>query len=208
MPRSGAEARQRLQDAALALYRDQGYEATTTGQIATAAGVTERTFFRHFPDKREVFFDGEEQLRRHWLEALAALPADVPPLAALLAAARATVPLLESNRPVVERRRPVIAATPALRERELAKAHHLAEVLAEALQDRGLEPGRAQLAAQVGFAAIARATAAWYAEPARRARPGSLTAHLTAAFGELGELASELTTTQQTSRHPGSRAAT
>ena len=196
MPRSGAEARQRLQDAALALYRDQGYDVTTTAQIAAAAGVTERTYFRHFADKREVFFEGEEQLRRTWLEALAALPGDVPPLAALLVAARATVPLLEANRPVVERRRPVIAVTPALRERELTKVTHLVEALAAALTERGLAPGRALLAAQVGFAAIARATAAWYAEPARPAaeEPGSLTAHLAAAFAELAELTGELDT--------------
>ena len=179
------------------LYRDQGYDATTTAQIAAAAGVTERTFFRHFADKREVFFDGEKQLQSLWRDALATLPADVAPLPALLAAARTTVPLLEANRPVVERRRPVIAATPALRERELAKAAHLVDVLAEALVERGHPPAQAMLAAQVGFAAIARATAAWYDEevvgPA--GPPTSLTAHLDAAFAELGELARDLVAT-------------
>ena len=201
MPRSGAEARRRLQEAALELYRDQGYEATTTAQIATAAGVTERTFFRHFADKREVFFDGEKQLRSLWLEALAALPADVAPLPALLAAARTTVPLLEANRLVVERRRPVIAATPALRERELAKVAHLLDVLADALVERGQSPAQAMLAAQVGFAAIARATAAWYEEEVvgSTGSSSSLAAHLEAAFIELGELASDLVVTRGTS---------
>lgn len=167
------------------LYRDQGYDATTTAEIAAAAGVTERTFFRHFADKREVFFDGEEDLRRLWLGALAELPADVPPLPALLVAARRTVPLLEANRPVTERRRPVIASTPALRERESAKAAHLVGVLAGALVERGLPPLQALLAAQVGFAAIARATAGWFDEPG-----SSLEEHLERAFSELRALSS------------------
>ena len=63
MPRSGEQARRRLQQAALELYRAQGYDRTTTAEIAAQAGVTERTFFRHFADKREVLFDGEAVLR-------------------------------------------------------------------------------------------------------------------------------------------------
>ena len=191
MPRSGAPARRRLQDAALALYREQGYADTTTAQIAAAAGVTERTFFRHFIDKREVFFDGEPQLRALWLEALADLPTDVPPIPALLAAAQRTVPLLEANRAVVQARRPVIDATPALRERETAKAAHLVEALAETLVARGVAPPRAHLAAQVGFATIARATSGWYAEPGSR-----LHEQLELAFAELQELAGAATSRQ------------
>ena len=198
MPRSGAGARRRLQEAALALYRDHGYDATTTAQIAAAAGVTERTFFRHFADKREVFFDGEEELRRLWLDALAELPGDVAPLPALLAAAEATVPLLESNAPVVAQRRPVITATPALRERELAKAAHLVDALADALVGRGLAPLRALLAAQAGFAAISRATAGWFQQPG-----SDLREQLQRAFAELAQLAGEAASQDPLGIHMG-----
>lgn len=194
MPRSGAEARKRLQEAALDLFRMQGYDATTTAQIAEAAGVAERTLFRHFADKREIFFDGEADLRREWLAALAELPHEVAPLPALLFAARRAVPLLRKNRAVVERRRPVIASTPALRERELAKATHLMEALAAALVKRGTPSTRALLAAQLGFAAIARATADWYDQPLDSSAI-TLEAHLDAAFEEVRELANEITAT-------------
>ena len=76
MPRDGAAARARLCAAALELYRQHGYEATTTAQIAARAGVTERTYFRHFADKREVLFDGEEHLRSVLATAVAAAPTE------------------------------------------------------------------------------------------------------------------------------------
>ena len=112
------------------------------------------------------------------------------------------MPLLEANRSVVERRRAVIAATPALRERELTKVAHLLDVLADALVERGQTPARAMLAAQAGFAAIARATAAWYDEEdvGSAGSPSSLAAHLEAAFTELGELASDLVVTRNGQR--------
>jgi AcrR family transcriptional regulator len=84
MPRSGEEARRRLQQAALELYLERGYDATTTAQIAERAGVTERTFFRHFADKREVFFDGEAVLRSALITAIAKAPEDLGPLPVLL----------------------------------------------------------------------------------------------------------------------------
>src|SRR6202008_1402787 len=62
MPRSAEPVRRHLQIAALDLYRKQGYEATTAADIAAKAGVTERTFFRHFPDKRDVLFSGDTVL--------------------------------------------------------------------------------------------------------------------------------------------------
>lgn len=71
MPRSGAEARSRLKQAALELYRENGFDKTTTAEIAARAGVTERTFFRHFPDKREVLFDGEADLREDLTKSVA-----------------------------------------------------------------------------------------------------------------------------------------
>ena len=180
MPRSGDEARQRLQQAALDLFGEQGYNGTTTAQIAARAGVTERTYFRHFIDKREVLFYGQKQFRAELLIGLAAAP-DGPPLLMLFHAYRASFGLLESNRPFAEPRFQVIDATPALQEREAAKLTSINRTLTEALIARGIDAALASLAAQVGMAAFTQATRRWLSEPS----PGDLDAHLRHAFADL-----------------------
>src|ERR1700690_3375554 len=109
MPRNGAAARLRLQQAALELYGERGYDETTTAEIAARAGVTERTYFRHFADKREVLFGGEAPLRDALAQALAGLPASVAPLEAVLQALRSLVPVLEDDRALSELRHRVIS---------------------------------------------------------------------------------------------------
>ncbi|MCE0763306.1 TetR/AcrR family transcriptional regulator [Pseudonocardia kujensis] len=161
MPRSGAEARRRLREAALELYREQGYEATTTAQIAARAGVTERTYFRHFADKREVLFDGEDELRRVLVDAVATAPSELSPLGMLARAFTAAVPLFVAGRSVAERREEVIVVTAALQERAHAKSAALIEDMATALVDRGLARPSALLAAQIGMATFRRAIGAW-----------------------------------------------
>ena len=121
MPRNGEQVHRRLQQAALELFRERGFDQTTAAEIAARAGVTERTFFRHFPDKREILFNGEASLRTALTNAVADAPADLEPLQALLFAFHAVEAMLEENRPFSEPRHQVIAAVPALRERELAK---------------------------------------------------------------------------------------
>ncbi|MEU6430658.1 TetR family transcriptional regulator [Microbispora sp. NPDC046973] len=182
MPRSGAEARRRLQQAALELYRERGFDQTTTAEIAARAGVNERTFFRHFPDKREVLFDGESDLRAALTRAVAEAPHDLP-LEILLCAFRKVEGILEGNRPFAEPRLHVIAATPALRERDLAKAASIVEALAEALRQRGVSDRLAGLAAQTGWAAFHQALHAWIDDPSQ-----SLDAHLLQAFDDLRAL--------------------
>src|SRR5579871_2940897 len=86
MSRWKPDAPGRLARAAIELFDEQGYEATTVAEIAERAGLTKRTFFRHFSDKREVLFSGSEELERRWLEAVAAAPRDATPLAAATAA--------------------------------------------------------------------------------------------------------------------------
>src|ERR1700684_1766734 len=103
MPRSGKDGRRRLRAAALELYRDRGSDHTTTAEIAARAGVTERTYFRHFPDKREVLFDGEADLQTALVEAVADAPA-LPPLPMLLHAFLSVVPRFQSDRALKERR--------------------------------------------------------------------------------------------------------
>lgn len=183
MPRSGAEARRRLQQAALELYRENGFDQTTTAQIATRAGVNERTFFRHFPDKREVLFDGEADLRDALAHAITEAPEGLQPLDVLLHAFREVEGILENNRSFAAPRMHVIAATPALRERDLAKAASLVDAAADALRRRGVADRLAGLAAQTGWSTFHHAAQDWIDDPSQ-----NLDAHLLQAFDDLRAL--------------------
>ncbi|RSD10623.1 TetR family transcriptional regulator [Amycolatopsis eburnea] len=186
MPRSGEEARRRLQQAALELYRERGFDQTTTAEIAARAGVTERTFFRHFPDKREVLFDGEATLRADLTASVADAPDGLPPLEVLIRAFRKAGRIIEGNRPFAEPRLAVIAATPALRERDQAKAAAMGDALAAALRARGVTDRLAELAAHVGWITFHHAAGAWIEESSR-----SLDEHLDEAFADLRALSAE-----------------
>lgn len=165
MPRSGAEARIRLREAALELYRERGYDATTTAQIAERAGVTERTYFRHFPDKREVLFGGEDELRETLVDAIAGAPQGTSPLDLVVGAYVAAIPLFVTGRPIATRRAAIMAGVPALEERAHAKSAALAESVTTALTARGIAEATARLAVSVGAAAFERAMREWYAKP-------------------------------------------
>ena len=183
MPRSGADARRRLQGAALELWSERGYDATTAADIAAEAGVTERTFFRHFPDKREVLFDGAAAMQAILVGALAKAPASLKPFDALRMAFTAVEPSFENNRAYSGVRQRVIAATPSLRERELAKSAFLASALAEGLELRGVERRLAILAAEAGMAVFSHAVASWIDNP-----EDGLDTHLERAFKQLRAL--------------------
>lgn len=170
MPRGSEDVRGRLQQAALELFGEHGYDRTTSAEIAARAGVTERTFFRHFADKREALFDGQARLGAALIAGIAAAPVALGPLETLLAVFQATTPMIEANRPFAEPRQHVIAATPALQERELAKHAALTATLAEALRARGVDDRVAALAAQTGMAAFVQATLSWLDEPQRDLR--------------------------------------
>ena len=180
MPRSGDDARRRLRDAALELALERGYDAVTTAEIAARAGVTERTFFRHFPDKREALFDGEAAFRDALVEAVLAAPAEMDPMGALQLAFGSVEQMLWDNRDFSAPRAVVIAASPALQERVLTKTAGLVSALAEALRRRGVEGALAALAAQTGMAAFSYATSQWAGDPG-----SGLRVQLERAFGEL-----------------------
>jgi AcrR family transcriptional regulator len=166
MPRDGRPARERLRAAALELYREHGFDQTTTAQIARRAGVTERTYFRHFADKREVLFDGEEDLRALLVDAVAAAPTGQSPLQLVVQAFVAVVPLIVANRPEAAQRAEVIAVTPALQERAYAKTASLVDALTEALVVRGHQRATARLTAHVGMAAFQYASNQWTGDSA------------------------------------------
>lgn len=180
-------ARERLQRAALELFAEHGFDRTTTEQIAARAGVTERTFFRHFPDKREVLFASEGELRQLTVDSLAAVPAALEPLPALRAAFHGVVPLIELSRPLAELRAPIIAGAPALLEREHAKTADLIALITQGLERRGVSERSALLCARVGMAAFSTAIRRW--------RPGASDLHdeVDGTFDDLRMMAAPLT---------------
>jgi AcrR family transcriptional regulator len=165
MGRWEPDAAGRLRDAAMTLYAEQGFERTTVAEIADRAGVTARTFFRHYADKREVLFAGSDELRDHMLDALRSTPPSAPPMDAVRAALLSAADLFADRRDFSGRRHAVIAATPELRERELHKLASLAAAFDDALRKRGVAPVVASLAAETGIAVFRVAFERWVTEP-------------------------------------------
>ena len=156
----------RLQEAALALYSERGFDQTTAAQIAARAGLTERTFFRHFADKREVLFGGSALLQERIVAGVAGAPPErrrpsTPSPAGLTAAAAM---LGEFRRDLTRQRQAVIAANPELRERELAKLADYAAAVAAALRQRGVGEPQATLAAEAGMTVLRVAIRRWACE--------------------------------------------
>jgi AcrR family transcriptional regulator len=136
------------------LYVERGYEQTTVAEIAGEAGLTARTFFRYFADKREVLFAGSEELQRSMVEALDATPPSAAPIQAVAAVLDASAAVLGGNREYSRLRQSVISANPELLERELIKMATLARALAEGLRRRGVAEPDASLAAEAGIVAF------------------------------------------------------
>ncbi|WP_213011551.1 TetR/AcrR family transcriptional regulator [Paractinoplanes toevensis] len=155
----------RLQEAALRLYAERGYEQTTVADIASEAGVTARTFFRHYADKREVLFAGSERLRDGMLEALDAVPPAAGPMAAVAAALDASAVLLGRDHAHSRTRGAVISANAELMERELIKMATLAAAMADELRKRGVPAGDASLAAEAGAVVLRVAFEQWLNGP-------------------------------------------
>jgi AcrR family transcriptional regulator len=160
MARWEPNVRGRLEDAALDLYSENGYEQTTVGDIAARAGVTPRTYFRHFPDKREVLFGGSGELEARILSALSEAPADLSPLSAALHALGAASDIFRP-REFLARRSAVIASATELREREEMKLASITSALTTALVSRGTSEPTARLAADTAMTIFKEATRLW-----------------------------------------------
>ena len=168
MARWEPNTRERLVRAALDLFAEQGYDATTVSQIAErAGGLTKMTFFRHFPDKREVLFAAGQEIHSRLLaDAIAASPGAATPLQAVAAGLDAvTDTFSDDRREFAARLRTVIAGNSELRERAVFKRAGLAEAMREALEKRGVPDPTASLAAELGVGAYYRAFEQW-ADPA------------------------------------------
>lgn len=151
MPRWEPDARSRLEHAAFALYSERGFEQTTVAEIAERAGLTERTFFRYFTDKREVLFSGAGALYDGMVSAVETASASLAPLDAAAVGVQAIAAALP-ERSTAQRRQAIVTANPELQERELIKMASLSAALAEALRGRGVGEPSASLTAEIAIA--------------------------------------------------------
>ncbi|MEU6171885.1 TetR/AcrR family transcriptional regulator [Streptantibioticus parmotrematis] len=160
---------ERLQRAALELFATRGYEQTTATEIARSVGLTERTFFRHFTDKREVLFHGQHVLREAFLTGVESAPADASPIDVVACALRsASAFFTDERRPHSRTRQSVIDRNPALQERESHKLGSLAAAIAESLRARGVDELSATLAAKTGMIVFGTAFTLWIGEGEER----------------------------------------
>jgi AcrR family transcriptional regulator len=171
MGRWEPDARGRLEQAALALYGERGFEQTTVAEIAKRAGLTERTFFRYFADKREVLFWGAGTLQEFLVSAVASAPDSAAPIDVVAAALEAAGAMFEERREGARQRQAVIAANAELQERELIKLASLASALAGALRGRGVTDPAASLAAEAGIAVFKIAFERWISETSQQDLP-------------------------------------
>jgi AcrR family transcriptional regulator len=171
MGRWEPNARGRLERAALELYSERGFEQTTVAEIAKRAGLTERTFFRHFADKREVLFWGAGSLQELLVGTVASAPDSAAPIDAVAAAIEAAGALLQERRDYARQRQAVIAANVELQERELIKLASLASAIAGTLRQRGVRDLAASLTAEAGIAVFRIAFERWINETSQRDFP-------------------------------------
>ncbi|MEO9325078.1 helix-turn-helix domain-containing protein [Nocardioides sp. C4-1] len=163
MSRWPDDARTRLAAAAVDLYLEQGYDRTTVAQVAGRAGVTERTYFRHFPDKREVLFANQAAIDDALVDAVATASGTVRDL--VVAGLTAVAASLQDRHAELARRQPLMDQHPDLRERELAKLGSWSTALAAALAAHGIAPDRAALAASVAIAVLDVTARDWLGGP-------------------------------------------
>ncbi|NMO34614.1 TetR/AcrR family transcriptional regulator [Streptomyces sp. GMY01] len=192
MPRWKPDSRQRLVVAALQLFAEKGYDATTVSQIAERANLTRSTFHRHFGDKRDILTAGQETLSRLLAEGIDAAPADATPMTALAAGLDHTCAhMTETNREIGTLTHAAIEANEELRQRSTDKNTGLSRTITEALIRRDTAPVTARLAAELGIIAFHQGFSRW-TDPTREGDPGELTTLVREALDELRAAATQL----------------
>jgi AcrR family transcriptional regulator len=162
-------APERLQQAALELFATRGFEQTTATEIAQSVGLTERTFFRHFSDKREVLFHGQDRFVQAFLAGVDGAPPEASPIEIVASALRSGASFFpDEHRPYSRTRQSVIEQNPALQERESHKLAGIATTVAEALRARGVDELAATLAAESGATVFGIAFTQWIREGEER----------------------------------------
>lgn len=167
MSRWKPNAQSRLAHAALELYGERGFEQTTVAAIAQRAGLTERTFFRHFADKREVLFGDATSLQEMLVRTVTNAPDSTAPIAAIAAAleaAASSVLFQQERRDYARQRQAIIATNAGLQERELIKLASLSAALADSLRQRGVREPAASLTAEAGIVVFRVAFERWVSD--------------------------------------------
>jgi AcrR family transcriptional regulator len=173
MARWQPDAHARLEDAALMLFSEHGYDAVSTAEIASCAGLTKATFYRHFLDKAEVLFWGQDLLADTFRRAIADGATGASPLELVRAAVLSVAAVFDADRHRLARtRQRLIASTATLRERDVLKRAALAQAISESLQARGIASETAELAGLAGATAFGAAYAQWAASPTYRGFAG------------------------------------
>jgi AcrR family transcriptional regulator len=192
MARWEPDARGRLEKAAMELFQERGYVRTTVEDIAARAGLTERTFFRYFVDKREVLFSGSKELEKSIVDRIESAPRDASPLRAVAAAFEAAGAELQDRREFryVRARYALVSKHAEIQERELIKLASLAVAVTKALRARGVSEPAASLTAEAGIAVFKIGFERWVSEK----KPNDFAAHIRAATAALKEVATERTT--------------
>lgn len=178
--------RARLEEAALGLFEERGFDAVTVDDIASRAGVTARTFFRHFSDKREVLFGGGEAFKQLFLDSLDGVPVAALPADAIAQTLEAVATTFANRRNAVRQRRGVIAASAELQERELVKLAMVEVALADALWQRGVAELGAGIAAAAAMAVFRQAFDRWAAATDERDLADLVSEHLQALRSAIG----------------------
>ncbi|RKH71487.1 TetR family transcriptional regulator [Corallococcus interemptor] len=181
MGRWEPNARDRLAQAAMTLFQENGYDRTTVEEIAARAGLTERTFFRYFADKKEVLFGGSEALHERIVTCIADTPPGTAPLDAVAAALESMTPFFKDRRDHARARQSLLAVHAELRERELIKLASLASASAAALRKRGVTEPAASLAGEAGIAVFKVAFERWLEDP----KAQDLSRHIQLGLDEL-----------------------
>jgi AcrR family transcriptional regulator len=171
MSRWEPDARGRLEQAAAELFAERGFDQTTVADIAARAGLTERTFFRHFADKREVLFSGQDAFHDMVVGAVTAAPGTATALEAVAAGLDAAGNALQTRANLAPQRQLIIDAHPDLQERELIKLAGVGTAMAAALRERGVAEPAATLTADTGIAVLRVAFARWLDEGVARPLP-------------------------------------
>ena len=184
MSRWKPDAQGRLIQAAVELCGERGYDTITVADIASRAGLTKRTFFRYFPDKREVLFSGSHELQRIWLEAMAGVAAGAGPLRVVVAGFDPVAGMFTERHAFARIRTQVIDAHSELQERELIKLQALATTITAALRDRSVSVNAASLAAQAGVTMFQVAFRRWVDQD----DPSALRPLMEESLGELRQL--------------------
>jgi AcrR family transcriptional regulator len=169
------------------LFVERGYERTTVEEIATRAGLTERTFFRYFADKREVLFSGSKELEKSIVDRIEGAPPDASPLEAVAGAFEAAGAELQERRELkyVRARHALVLEHGEIQERELIKLASLAAAVTKALHARGVSEPAASLAAEAGIAVFKIGFERWV----RERSPHDLAGHIRAAVDTLRAVA-------------------